>query len=120
MEVTHTELQRQSPAVSYAAGRMKRTCVPTGASASYAAGRLKRTRVPTGGSASYAAGRLKRTRVPTGASASYAAGRLKRTRVPTGASASQIRPPCASTIARETARPSPAPGLVRAASVPPR
>jgi hypothetical protein len=38
-----------------------------------------------------------------------AAGRLKRTRVPAAASASQIRPPWASTIARETARPRPAP-----------
>ena len=47
-----------------------------------------------------------------------AAGRLNRTRVPTGASASQMRPPCASTIARETASPRPAPGLVRAASRP--
>jgi hypothetical protein len=41
---------------------------------------------------------------------SYTApGRRKRTRVPTAASSSQIRPPCASTIAREIASPSPAP-----------
>ena len=43
-------------------------------------------------------------------------GSRKRTRVPTGASSSQIAPPCASTIAREIARPSPAPGVWRAAS----
>ncbi len=49
-----------------------------------------------------------------------AAGRLKRTLVPTVLSPSQIRPPWASTIARETASPSPAPALVRAASAPPR
>ncbi len=40
--------------------------------------------------------------------------------MPDAASSSQIRPPCASTIAREIARPSPAPLLGRAASAPPR
>ncbi len=49
-----------------------------------------------------------------------AAGRLKRTLVPTAVSPSQMRPPWASTMARETASPSPAPALVRAASAPPR
>jgi len=49
-----------------------------------------------------------------------AAGRLKRTLVPTAVSPNQIWPPWASTIARETASPSPAPTLVRAALAPPQ
>jgi len=44
------------------------------------------------------------------------AGSRKRTRVPAVASSSQIDPPWASTIARETASPSPAPAAVRAPS----
>jgi hypothetical protein len=48
--------------------------------------------------------------------AALPAGSRKRTRVPTAASSSQIDPPWASTIARETASPSPAPPAVRAPS----
>jgi hypothetical protein len=48
-----------------------------------------------------------------------ARGRLKRTRVPVAASTSQIRPPCASTIAREIASPRPALPLLRAGCSPP-
>ena len=44
-----------------------------------------------------------------------ARGRLKRTRVPRGESANQIRPPWASTIARQIVSPRPVPSPERAA-----
>ena len=47
-------------------------------------------------------------------------GRLKHTRVPTAASANQIRPPWASTMARQMVRPRPVPSPERAGPPAPR
>jgi hypothetical protein len=57
-----------------------------------------------------------RLQVPFRVLTPYAAPNVKRTRVPGCPSSSQIRPPCASTIAREIARPRPAPSSPRASS----